>query len=123
MRAAILLICCSWLLNGCGGKAPPTSAVSGAGTISRGNSNDKGRPIITPGGSLPGKVVSVNTNGRFAVLRFPLGEMPKPEERLALYRDGLKVGEIRISGPQRDTHTVADVIAGECRVGDEVRAH
>ena len=112
MRAAILLICCSGLLLGCASKKEGSKPFSQPASA---------KPIITPGGSLPGRVVSVNTNGRFAVLRFPIGEMPQVQDRMNVYRDGLKVGEIRISGPQRDTHTVADVVAGECRVGDQVR--
>ena len=116
MRAAILLICCSGLLPGCAGKKQSADPLLQPASA-------KQKQIITPGGSLPGRIVSVNTNGRFAVLRFPLGEMPRVQDRLNVYRDGLKVGEIRISGPQRDTHTVADVVAGECRIGDEVRSN
>jgi hypothetical protein len=77
--------------------------------------------IVTPGGSLPGTVVSVNPSARFAVLRFPIGQMPPLNQRLSAYRKGLKVAELKISGPQRDVHTVADVVEGECRAGDEVR--
>lgn len=78
--------------------------------------------IVTPGGSLPGTVVSVNPTARFAVLRFPIGHMPPLDQRVSAYREGLKVADLKISGPQRDIHIVADVIAGECRAGDEVRA-
>lgn len=78
--------------------------------------------IVTPGGNLPGTVVSVNPAARFAVLRFPIGQMPPLNQRMSAYRQGLKVADLRISGPQRDIHIVADVIAGECRAGDEVRA-
>jgi hypothetical protein len=77
--------------------------------------------IVTPGGSLPGTVVSVNPSARFAVLRFPIGQMPPLNQRLSAFRNGLKVAELKISGPQRDVHTVADVVEGECRAGDEVR--
>jgi hypothetical protein len=77
--------------------------------------------IVTPGGSLPGTVVSVNETARFAVLRFAIGQMPAIDQRMSAYRRGLKVAELRISGPQRDIHTVADVVAGECKAGDEVR--
>jgi hypothetical protein len=40
---------------------------------------------------------------------------------MGAYRQGLKVADVRISGPQRDVHTVVDIVAGECRVGDDVR--
>lgn len=42
-------------------------------------------------------------------------------KRLNVYRNGLKVGELKVTGPQRDNNTVADIVAGECQVGDEVR--
>lgn len=78
--------------------------------------------IVTPGGMMPGTVISVNPSARFAVLRFPIGQMPPLNQRMTAYRQGLKVADLKISGPQRDVHTVADVVAGECRVGDDVRA-
>ena len=91
------------------------------GCASREKNSSKGL-IVTPGGSLPGKVISVNPTARFAVLRFPIGQMPTVNQHVSVYRQGLKVAELKISGPQRDVHTVADVVAGECRAGDEVRA-
>jgi len=78
--------------------------------------------IVTPGGGLPGTVISVNPSARFAVLRFGIGQMPSLDQRMSAYRQGLKVADLKISGPQRDIHTVADILAGECRAGDEVRA-
>lgn len=77
--------------------------------------------IVTPERALVGEVVSVNEVGRFAVLRFPVGHMPVVGQTLMVYRQGLKVGEVRISGPQRDDHIVADVAKGDCLKGDEVR--
>jgi hypothetical protein len=65
--------------------------------------------------------VSVNAGARFVVLTFPIGQMPALERRLNVYRRGLKVGEVKITGPQRDDNTVADVLAGEAQAGDEVR--
>ena len=90
------------------------------GCASRDKQSDKG-VIVTPGGMMPGTVISVNPSARFAVLRFPIGQLPPLNQRMSAYRQGLKVAELRISGPQRDMHTVADVLAGECRVGDDVR--
>jgi hypothetical protein len=70
---------------------------------------------------MPGKVFSVNPNARFAVLTFPIGAMPAPEQRLGVYRQGLKVGEVRVTGLRRDTHAVADIVAGDCLPGDEIK--
>ena len=79
------------------------------------------KPIVTPNYSLAAKVISVNTVGRFVVLSFPASEMPKVEQTLFLYRDGLKVAAVRVTGPQQDNDTVADITSGEAQVGDTVR--
>ncbi len=73
--------------------------------------------IVTPDNSLAAKVVSYNASGRFVVLSFPPGLMPKLEQSLFLYRDGMKVGEVKITGPQRDNNIVADLVTGEAQVG------
>ena len=78
-------------------------------------------PIVTPDNSLTARVVSYNASGRFVVLSFPVGQMPKPDQSLFLYRDGLKVGEVKITGPQRENNIVADLVTGEAEVGSEVR--
>jgi hypothetical protein len=78
-------------------------------------------PIVTPDYSLAAKVISVNTVGRFVVLSFPASPLPKEEQTLFLYRNGLKVAEVRVTGPQQDNNTVADITSGEAQVGDAVR--
>jgi hypothetical protein len=77
--------------------------------------------IVTPDNSLAAKVVSYNASGRFVVLSFPPGQMPKLEQSFFLYRDGMKAGEVKITGPQRDNNIVADLVTGEAQVGSEVR--
>jgi hypothetical protein len=79
------------------------------------------QPIVTPDNSLTARVVSYNASGRFVVLSFPVGQMPKLEQSLFLYRDGMKVSEVKITGPQRENNIVADLVTGEAQVGDEVR--
>jgi len=76
---------------------------------------------VTAAHSMNGRVASVNSAGRFVVLTFPLGTMPAAEKRLHVYRTGLKVGEVKVSGPPLDINIVADIVAGECQIGDEVR--
>ena len=78
--------------------------------------------IITPDNSLIGKVVRVNNNVRIAVLNFPIGKLPAIGSRLNVYRQGLKVGEVKVSGPQQDENTVSDIVTGDVQVGDELRA-
>lgn len=77
--------------------------------------------IVTPDNSLTAKVVSYNSVGRFVVLSCPVGQMPRLGQTLFLYRNGLKVSEIKITGPQNDSNIVADLLTGDAQVGDAVR--
>ena len=79
------------------------------------------QPIVTPDASLEAKVISVNTVGRFVILSFPASQMPKPDQSLFLYRGGLKVAQVKITGPQQDNNIVADLVSGAAQVGDTVR--
>ena len=99
------------LISGCASHKQKTSA-----TVPKGSSL-----IITPDASLAAKVVSYNATGRFVVLSFSVGQMPGMGQTLFLYHDGLKAGEVKISGPQRDNNIVADLVNGDAQVGDEVR--
>lgn len=69
---------------------------------------------------LAGRVVRINPQARFVVLNFPIGQMPPVDSWMNVFREGLKVGEVKITGPQREDHIVADLFSGEARVGDEV---
>jgi len=82
---------------------------------------ENGRLLVTPENSLTGRVLAYNAAGRFVVLDFPVGKLPAQERTLFVYRQGLKVGEVKITGPERDTNTVADLVSGEAQKGDEVR--
>ena len=77
--------------------------------------------MVSPGTALTGKVVKVNPTGRFVVLNFPVGRLPLMESTMDVYRQGLKVGEVRITGPQLDDNIVGDLLRGEAMPGDEVR--
>jgi hypothetical protein len=77
---------------------------------------------FTTGNALVGKVAVVNNTARFVVLNFPLGKMAAVDQRLNVYRRGLKVGELKVTGPQRQDNIVADLVAGEAEVGDEARS-
>lgn len=84
-------------------------------------SEPKTNPLVTPDNSLGGKVATFNSAGRFVVLDFPGGKMPALEQTMYVFRDGLKVGEVKITGPTRDNNTVGDLISGVANKGDEVR--
>ena len=91
----------------------PAAQTEAAGTF---------QPVtVTPEHTLAGKVVRVNGPGRFVVLNFPIGSMASTDQRLNLYRQGQKVGEVKVTGPQQEDNTVADLVAGEAAVGDDAR--
>jgi hypothetical protein len=77
--------------------------------------------IVTPDTSLEAKVISVNPVGRFVVLNFPGGQLPKLQQTLFIYRAGLAVAEAKVTGPQQENNIVADLVSGEARIGDTVR--
>src|SRR5689334_10853835 len=54
--------------------------------------------IMTPETGLTGKIVKVNLGGRFVVLNFPIGHLPAQEQVLNVYHQGLKAGEVKVSG-------------------------
>jgi hypothetical protein len=78
-------------------------------------------PRATPVNESAGKVASVNTNLRFVVIDFGLNALPQAEQRLNVYREGQKVGEVKVSSQARNNIVAADITAGEARVGDEIR--
>jgi hypothetical protein len=77
---------------------------------------------VTPSQQRAGRISSVNPGARYVVITYSVGvPLPAIEQRLNVYRAGLKVAEVRVSKEQVDVNTVADIITGECKVGDEVR--
>lgn len=108
--APLAWVCAGILLTGCAHHPAPATVTAGAAST-----------IVTPNDLLAGKVVACNAAGRFVVLNFPAAQMPKVDQTLFIYRAGLKVAEIKITGPQSDDNTVADIVTGEAQVGDEVR--
>jgi hypothetical protein len=77
--------------------------------------------IVTPETGLVGKVETVNQNLHYVVLSFPIGHLPALEQRMSVYRHGLKVGEVKVTGPQIEDNVVADIVEGDSGPGDEVR--
>jgi hypothetical protein len=94
--------------------------VSGCATIQT-------KPASTPGVSITpdfrpvGKVVSFNPEKHYVVLTFPIGSMPRVGQRLNLYHNNVKIGDLEITGPTRDFYTIATVLAGQPRTDDEAR--
>src|SRR5215470_16455817 len=82
-------------LAACGCARKTKSAGSGSGTGAPTQQYQK--LILTPETGLSGRVVRVNASGRFAILNFPIGHLPSIEQRLNVYRLGLKTGEILVT--------------------------
>jgi len=99
---------------GCGLSGAPGAVPKTAATLSP--------AIVTPDSSLAATVVAVNQVGRFVVLSFSGGPMPRMDQSLFIYHEGLKVAEVKITGPRQDINIVADVVSGDAQVGDSVRA-
>jgi hypothetical protein len=130
MRLLLAIGLGAWLVGGCQApqsnfSAEPT-ATENATSPAETPSNTEAFPLrqkllVNPDANLlVGSVSVFNAQGRFVVLDFPVGKMPAMEQVLFVYRRGLKIGEVRVTGPERDHKTVADLISGEAQRGDEV---
>lgn len=119
LRLFFVFLLAGLIVSGCAHHIAPPPAPMASTTIPK--AAPAPSPIVTPDTSLSAKVVRYNSVGRFVVLSFPVGQMPQPGETFFLYRAGMKVGEVKITGPQRDNDTVADLTTGDAQVGDDVR--
>jgi hypothetical protein len=128
MRIVLLVLILSVLVvTGCAGKKAADHAFSaqpyaGASVAPGSTSASSQPPVVAPETPLVGRVVLVNPTAQFVVLNFPIGRMALVDQRLDLYRKGIKVGEVRVSGPQRQANIVADLVAGKAEVDDEARS-
>jgi hypothetical protein len=116
---SVLLI--AFALPGCAWTKRHTPGHHHAGAAKSGSATAHSKTIVTADNTPDAKVLSVNTVGRFVVLNFPDGHMPKMEQHLFLYHNGLKTAEVQVVGPQQDTSIVADILTGNARAGDTVR--
>jgi hypothetical protein len=80
------------------------------------------KTYITPDFRTVGRVELVNTAARFVILSFAPGHVPPPGQHWQITHRGLKIGEVTISGPQREVDTVADIVDGTANVGDDATA-
>jgi hypothetical protein len=116
MRSALFILLQVFLLAGCaspGSRSERTAETPSATATPT---------SVTPLPHSSGRVVAVNPDLRFVVVDFFPSPLPAPEQRMSIYRDGQKVGEIRISGPARESAIAADIMEGEAAVGDEALA-
>jgi hypothetical protein len=55
-------------------------------------------------------------------LNFQIGSMPGVGQELDVFRHGLKVATVKVTGPESMDDTVADITDGDVQVGDELRS-
>jgi hypothetical protein len=79
-------------------------------------------PVLRPSSVLVGRIDSINIRAAYVIASFPFGSLPMVGSRLDVYRQGLKVAELKVTLPQENNLTAADIVAGECRIGDEARS-
>lgn len=77
--------------------------------------------IITLAERSSGRVAALNAVARFVVVDYALNPLPPLNMVLGVYRQGVKVGEVRITGPAEHDNIAADILTGDIQVGDEVR--
>jgi len=119
LRLFLCLLLAGLVVAGCASHPAPAPNPAPTPTVS--NTTPAPEPIVTPDTSLSAKVVRYNSVGRFVVLSFPVGQMPQTGQTFFLYRAGMKAGEVKITGPQRDNDIVADLTEGDAQEGDDVR--
>ncbi|MFN0069471.1 MAG: hypothetical protein ACKVYV_17775 [Limisphaerales bacterium] len=98
------------------------AACSAAPTRNTASAADTNAVRTVPGlPPIPGRVHSVNPGLKFAVIDYSLGGTPAEGDRLAAWRGGQKVAELRVSGQGRGGYLAADIVSGAVEPGDEVR--
>jgi hypothetical protein len=119
--AALLLV---WSLTGCFWRHNGTQPHFAPIAVSDSNTNTPDTNnvfTITPAQGANGRVASVNTGLNFVVLTFPIGQVPPIDAQLYVYRNGARAAEVKVTGPQKEDNTVADIVSGTVLAGDEVR--
>ncbi len=67
------------------------------------------------------RIVSLNSEHEFVVIDFMSRMVPAVGTRVNVYRNGKRVGAVRITEPVRAQLATADIVEGEVHVGDEAR--
>ena len=78
------------------------------------------KPVVQPDLRAAGQVSMVNAGARFVVITFPGGPVPEKDQLLNVYRTGTKVGQVKVTGPQIENNTVADIVSGDVQLHDQV---
>lgn len=95
-----------------GGLGPETRVINATTNVAN------PAPVVLPAS---GRVHTVNAGLRFVVIDYTLGGIPPLQSLLDVFRGNERVGQVRLSGPERNGFVAADVTDGFLQVGDEVR--
>jgi len=93
--------------------APPADPVGRTNTAAT-------DPLVLP---TSGRIHSVNPGLQFVVVDYTIGGAPPMQSLVPVYRGNQKVGQLRLTGPERNGFVAADVVEGILQVDDEVRIH
>ncbi|MCX6903172.1 MAG: hypothetical protein NTW03_06765 [Verrucomicrobia bacterium] len=126
MRLLVMAAVCAGLIvtAGCAKTKAKTATPTVPKTAASGNhkAGQTGQTVlVTPTAGISGKVASLNSAGQFVVVTFAASQMPARDQKLSVYRGGLKVGEVKVGEWQQGQNLVADLVKGEAKPGDEVR--
>ena len=121
MRWFLLVIIGVVLSSGCTTTGKPDPNINPPPPVKPPKDPTTKKERVTPADVRVGRVASVNDSLRFVVLDFLPGQLPAVDKRMNVYRDGQKVGEVKVTGPVIGTNIAADLLAGEAKVGDQAR--
>jgi hypothetical protein len=113
MRRALFWLFALGLATGCGSPgAPRSTATEPSAAVGPENRLDE---------SIQGRIVHVHPSLRLVVMDFPVLRLPEQNQVLPVYRQDVKVGEVKVTGPFMDTTAGGEILRGEARLGDVVR--
>jgi len=118
--ALINAVLCIILLAGCATRPTVTKPTAPAGTTRPTNMVAPTKNLVEPDTMLVGRIIKVNAKEQFVLISFPIGCLPRPEQPLYVYRNSLKVGELKATRHMLDELVIADIVSGECAPGDAV---
>jgi hypothetical protein len=72
-------------------------------------------------GPAPARIRSIDSQYKFVVIDFTSRVMPAVGAQLTVYRNGKRVGLVRVTEPVRAQFATADILEGDLQVGDEAR--
>jgi hypothetical protein len=119
---AAAILAGSLALTGCAGRKPggAFSSIDGAPAPDRATPVAPAPvPAPAPQTSFMALVARVNVQGQYVILTFSGTQLPASGVPLNVYRQGLKVAELRVADNRMDANAVADIVSGEPRTGDQ----